>query len=157
MSGPNQPIPELQPIYHTPPRYPGGPDMWRVGINWRTKQGQFPEANGLYHALCHIRTRRVFVKVYGPPAWHVSNSGSGSDTLDAFGGSWVSFHRVTLDLMRALFTPHGGHAGHVQSLRSGQPSYAGLGTPDPFVAALISDVGGYDFTGVWRVEFWSMP
>ena len=157
MSGPNLPIPELQTIYHTPPQHPGGSDSWRVGVNWKTGYGQFPDANGLYHALRHIHTRNVLVKVWGPPAWHVSNSGSGSDTLDRFGAAWVSFTARTLDFMRALFTPHGGHAGHVQSLRSGQPSYAGQGTPDPFVAALIHDVGGYDFTGVWRVSFTSLP
>jgi hypothetical protein len=157
MSGPNQPIPELQPIYHRPARSPGARDQWRAGVNWITGQGQFPEANGLYHALRHIRTRNVQVLVWGPPAYPVSNSGRGSDTLDEFGAVRVSFTLPKLDFMRALFTPHGGHAGHIRSLRSGQPSYAGQGTPDPFVAALIHDVGHYDFTGVWRVSFIELP
>jgi hypothetical protein len=132
----------------------GRPASWRVGLNWDTGQGQYPQANGLYHALRHIATRNVQVKVWGEPNWHVSNSGSGSDTLDGFGGVWVTFVARTLDLVRAVLAP-GGNVGYLRRHNVGPGS--GSRGEDPFVARVIFDQGRYDFQGVWTVIVTPLP
>ena len=153
MSDPNQPIPQLQPVYPMPARG-GRPASWRVGLNWDTGQGQYPQANGLYHALTHIPTSNVLVNVWGEPNWHVSNSGSGSDTLDGFGGVWVTFVARTLDLVRAVLAP-GGNVGYLRRPNVGPGS--GSRGEDPFVARVIYDQGRYDFQGVWTVIVTPLP
>ena len=153
MSDPNRPIPQLQPVYHIPARG-RRPDSWWVGLNPKTGYGQYPQANGLYHALSHVATRNVQVKVWGEPNWHLSNSGSGSDTPDGFGGIWVTFTARTLDLVRAVLAP-GGNVGYLRRPNVGPGS--GSRGEDPFVARVIFDQGSYDFQGIWTVIVSPLP
>src|SRR5260221_152751 len=116
MSTPRGDIPRirrLQAVYHLPAGK-GYPVSWWAGVNWRTGQGQYPEANGVYHALAHAHSRMVHIHVWGTANWHLGHSGKGSDDVDAQGFTHVSFVANILDAVRALFRA----GGHVGSLRA---------------------------------------
>ena len=120
----------------------------RVGLNWRTGQGTYPEPNGLYWALSRTDGRTVNIVVWGKPGWPVSNSGlHGSDTLDEFGGVTVSFPINKLDGVRAIV---GNTSMHLYG-----PRPAGTSGADPAMRTWVQNVSGgaagYHFAEVWAV------
>lgn len=135
MAYPGGPIPRLQPVYHVPAhrdRRTGQSysEHWTVGLNWRTGQGQYPVANGVFHALGHMKGPYAFMRVWGYP----SEPYPGEET-DEEGHTGRSYKIRTLDLARLLV---GDPALHVRHLTSGR--YLGPDTgPDPALARAISD------------------
>lgn len=131
MSTPSSRVPR-QPVYRQP-RHRGQPESWRVGLNDKTGLGQYPTPGGLSRALGHIHTRQVQVRLWGPPAYPISNSGRGSDTLDAAGAVWNTVVGNTRDLKDAALRP-------------------GATTED-----IIADELGLDYLRVWQVTLVPLP